>query len=615
MTEHDRGKPVNAIEWTGPTLVDTEPYMNAAWLLRDRIKRMPGKPLIERRGGDGTWTPMTGEEFLAQVEDIAAGFVARGLNQGDAIAIMAPTCYEWTLLDFAALAAGLVVIPIYETSSPEQVRYMMSDADVRLVITKERALAKAVRDVAEQVPLRPDVIVIDDGATYELAHLGASDGKRAERIEEVRRRTAAATLDDVATIVYTSGTTGTPKGVELTHGNISILARNAALDIHEVTMYPGSRLLLFLPLAHVYARFLVFYQLAGEGVFGHTGMDNIVADMQSFKPTYILAVPRVLEKVYNAAEAKAGSSSMSAKIFAAAAETAVEYSRALDTPEGPGKRLRSRHKLFSKLVYSKIRTTLGGAVEFAVSGGGALGTHLGHFFRGIGLTVMEGYGLTESTAPCAVNKPTGSKIGTVGPPLATVSARIADDGEILLRGPSIFRGYHGDPELTAQSFTEDGWFHTGDLGTMDAEGRLHITGRIKDILVTAGKNVYPSRLEDALSHHPLIAQTVVVGDGKPFIGALIALDAEALGGWLANRKLPSMTPEEAAVNPVVRAEIQTQIDEVNASVSRAESIRKFRLLPTAPTLEDGVVTPTLKIKRDAFARAYAEEIDKLYRLS
>lgn len=413
-------------------------------------------------------------------------------------------------------------------------------------------------------------------------------------------------------MVYTSGTTGKPKGVELTHGNFTILAQNGHKWMAEIANHRRSRLLLFLPLAHVYARFLEVFQLTGGGVLAHTpDTKNLLHDLESFRPSYLLAVPRVLEKIYNSAEQSAASG-MKLRTFRWAAKTAIAYSRALDTAEGPSKTLRAQHQMADALVYRKLKDLLGGHCKYVISGGGPLGERLGHFYRGLGVTVLEGYGLTETTAPLAVNTPRLSKIGTVGPPISTVGVKISDTGEILVKGPSVFRGYRNNPEATAEAF-ENGWFKTGDLGSLDRDGYLRITGRAKELLVTAGgKNVSPAALEDSLRAHPLVSQVVVVGDKRPFIAALVTLDAEMLPGWLANHGLPSLTVSEAAQHPDVLQALHRAVERANEAVSRAESIRKITVLDTDFTEANGFLTPSMKVKRQIVMREFASEIDAIY---
>ncbi|TWH30459.1 long-chain acyl-CoA synthetase [Isoptericola variabilis J7] len=429
----------------------------------------------------------------------------------------------------------------------------------------------------------------------------------------VTERRDAVGRDDLATIIYTSGSTGRPKGAELTHGNFAHLALNARLALPDLLGRDGSRTVLFLPLAHVFARLIQVAVVSGDAVLGHLpDVKTLVADLGTFRPTFLLAVPRVFEKVYNSAEQKAASSPLKRRLFAWAADVAGRWSRAVDTGAVPTG-LRLQHALADRLVYRALRAAMGGRVEHAISGGAPLGERLGHFFRGVGVTILEGYGLTETTAPTAVNLPGAVRIGTVGPAFPGTSIRIDDDGEVLLGGPHVFRGYRGAPERTAEALKDDGWFRTGDLGTLDTDGYLRITGRKKEIIVTAGgKNVAPAVLEDGLRAHPLVSQVVVVGDRRPFVAALVTLDAEMLPGWLAAHGLPRLSIEEAREHPQVRAELDRAVEQANEAVSRAEAIRKLHVLDHDFTEANGYLTPSLKVKRALIIRDYAPVIDELY---
>jgi long-chain acyl-CoA synthetase len=458
------------------------------------------------------------------------------------------------------------------------------------------------------VPHLRDVLVLDDGAVEAIVAGGVTTPDT-----EITRRRSLAVLSDVATIIYTSGTTGRPKGVELTHGNFYELTVNAVADLDEVFSEPGARTLLFMPLAHVFARFIEVLCIPAGAVLGHSpSTTTLLEDLGSFRPTFILAVPRVFEKVYNSAEQKAAASGKGS-IFQRAAKTSIVYSRALDTPRGPSPWLRLQHKVADVLVLHRLRNALGGQARWAVSGGAPLGERLGHFYRGLGLNVLEGYGLTETTAPATVNRPgRGTKIGSVGLPLPGSGVRIAADGEIEVTGVQVFRGYHNNDAATAESL-HDGWFRTGDLGSLDDEGYLRITGRKKEIIVTAGgKNVAPAVLEDRLRAHPLISQVVVVGDHRPFIGALVTLDPEGVPGWLAAHGKPEMTLAEAAKDPDVLASLDKAVEKANKAVSRAESVRKYRILDTDLTIANGYLTPKLSIRRNEVLKAFAGEVDALY---
>ncbi|GAB4084856.1 AMP-dependent synthetase/ligase [Myceligenerans cantabricum] len=595
-----------------PAVVNVPEGTSINTILRDRVARAGGETLIERRDTlDGPWIPVTATAFEHEVLAVARGLIARGVGQGDRIGIMSRTRYEWTLLDFAIWAAGAVPVPVYETSSADQVRWICSDAGVRLVFAESAGHDETIGRVRHTLPGLEDVLVIDDGAVADLRDAGSHLPVLAvtERRDAVRR-------DDLATIIYTSGSTGRPKGVEITHGAFAHLTMNAAVAIPEMLAAPGSRTLLFLPLAHVFARFVQVAVVAGNSVLGHApDVKNLVADLGTFRPTYLLAVPRVFEKVFNSAEAKASASPVRRAIFSWAVQVAASFSTALDTPSGPGARLRLSHGIADRLVYSRLRAGLGGRLEWAVSGGAPLGERLGHFFRGVGVTILEGYGLTETTAPTSVNRPAHTKIGTVGPPLPGTSVAIADDGEVLLAGPHLFRGYHHQPQLSAEALV-DGWFRTGDLGTLDEDGFLRITGRKKEIIVTAGgKNVAPAPLEDAVRSHPLVSQVVAVGDQRPFVGALVTLDPEMLPGWCANRGLPHLSVSEARVHPAVLKALDEAVQQANATVSQAESIRKVNVLDFDFTEQNGYLTPSTKVKRGMVIEDLAHLVDELYATS
>ncbi|MBO1750583.1 long-chain fatty acid--CoA ligase [Actinotalea sp. BY-33] len=595
-------------EFHSPPVVEIDPSENLSTLLAGRVQSKPDAPLIEHKATpDGPWQSITAREFDARVVAVAKGLVARGVEPGQSVGIMSRTRYEWTLLDFAIWAAGAVPVPLYETSSAEQVEWILTDADVRLLVVETSELATTVEQVRPKAPHLGDVLVLDDGAVDMLVR----DGQEVAETEITRRR-ALATTADVATIIYTSGTTGRPKGAELTHGNFVSLTRNAVAKLGEKVCPPGSRTLLFMPLAHVFARFIEVLVIPAGAVLGHTpDTKNLLADLGTFQPTFILSVPRVFEKVYNSSEQKAAAGGKRG-IFQRAAKTAIVYSRALDTPGGPGPWLKLQHKVADVLVLSKLRKALGGRAEWAISGGAPLGERLGHFYRGVGLQVLEGYGLTETTAPVSVNLPDATKIGTVGPPLPGLALRVAPDGEILAKGDGVFLGYHNNTEATQAAF-EDGWFRTGDLGSMDEDGFVRITGRKKEIIVTAGgKNVAPAVLEDRLRGHPLVSQVVVVGDEKPFIGALITLDAEALPGWLSTHGLPEMDVATAGENPEVRAALDRAVDRTNQAVSRAESIRRYTVLTTDFTVENDYLTPSMKVKRSLVISDFTAQIEELY---
>ena len=595
-------------EFTSPAVVAPSPAASICTLLADRLARDPDGVLLERQTGlGGTWQPVTVSAFVTEVRAVAKGLVASGVQPGDRVAIMSRTRYEWTLVDFAVWAAGAVGVPVYETSAAEQVRWIASDSGVRLAVVETAAHAAVVAQVRNDLPGLTEVLVLDEGAVGTLVERGADVPD-----DEIDRRSGLARGDDLATVIYTSGTTGRPKGVELTHGNFVELVRNGAVGLGEVVSKPTSRTLLFMPLAHVFARFIQVVCVESGAVLGHApDTRNLMPDLASFRPTFLLAVPRVFEKVYNSAEQKAGAGT-SLRIFRWAAKVAIAYSRALDAPGGPSAALRAQHRAAGALVHRKLRAALGGRAEFAVSGGAPLGERLGHFYRGIGVHVLEGYGLTETAAATAVNRPSLTKIGTVGPPMPGTTLRVDDDGQIWVAGPHVFRGYRHMPKETAEALV-DGWFRTGDIGTLDDDGYLRITGRSKEIIVTAGgKNVAPALLEDRLRGHPLVSQVVVVGDQRPFIGALVTLDAEMLPGWLAMHGLPVMDVTTAARHPQVLEALDRAVERANEAVSRAESIRKIAVLTTDFTEANGYLTPSLKVKRAAVLQDFTDEVDRLY---
>jgi long-chain acyl-CoA synthetase len=593
-------------ESSSPSTVRTEPHDSIPGLLASRLARDPDGIFAERREG-GAWVPVTVAQFASLVTSVAKGLVARGIQPGDRVGIMSRTRYEWTVVDFAIWAAGAVGVPVYETDSAEQVRWIGSDTGFRMLVVETAAHAHVVGQVRGDLPGLLDVLLLDDGAIDTLVSGGAAVAD-----QEIARRSALAGMDDLATVIYTSGTTGRPKGVELTHGNFVSLALNAVDGLSEVCAVPGARTLMFMPLAHVFARFLQVLCVPSGGVLGHApDARHLIADLAGFQPTFLLAVPRVFEKVYNSAEQTAGSGAK-LRIFRWSAKVAIAYSRALDEPSGPSRAVRTQHNLASRLVYAKLRSALGGRCDWAVSGGAPLGERLGHFYRGIGVRVLEGYGLTETTAPTTVNRPGLTKVGTVGPAFPGTSLRVDDDGEIWVKGPHVFRGYRHNPEATAEVLV-DGWFDTGDVGTLDGDGYLRITGRSKELIVTAGgKNVAPAELEDRLRGHPIISQVVVVGDQRPFIGALVTLDAEMLPGWLSNHGLPALDAVAAGQDPRVLDALDRAVARANEAVSRAESIRKIRVLQTDFTEENGYLTPSLKVKRALVLRDFAADVDALY---
>ncbi len=595
-------------EFSVPPLVVVPPETN----ITDLVLRQAAKPsnpaLFSRLGPAGAWQDIQATDFLADVSALAKGLMASGVAAGDRVGIMSRTRYEWSLVDFAIWFAGAVSVPIYETSSPSQVAWNLGDSGAVAAFGE----AAHHEDVIRQA-------VTAEGLAA-LQHVWQLEGQGLDALREAGRdvsdadleaRRATATLDDVATIIYTSGTTGRPKGCELTHGNFVELSDNALAIIGEI-VHENAKTIMFLPLAHVFARFISVLAMAAGTTVAHTpDIKNLLADLQSYEPTFILAVPRVFEKVYNSALTKAEDGGKGA-IFHKAADTAIAFSKARqDGRVGLG--LRLRHTLFDKLVYSKLRAAMGGHVAHAVSGGGPLGERLGHFFQGIGLQVLEGYGLTETTAPISVNTPSLIKIGSVGKPLPGNAVRIAEDGEILAKGVCVMRGYYKREDLTSETFA-DGWFRTGDIGRLDDDGFVWITGRKKEIIVTAGgKNVIPALLEDQIRADALVSQVLVVGDNRPFIGALVTLDQEALPGWLQRHNLPADTSlEDAANNPVVKAAVQDLITAANASVSQAEAIKSFRIVPADFTEASGHLTPSMKVKRAQVMKDFETVIEEMY---
>ncbi|MFT4199863.1 AMP-dependent synthetase/ligase [Gordonia sp. (in: high G+C Gram-positive bacteria)] len=570
----------------------------------DYRAQRPTLPVF-RRYANGAWVNVTAAQFADEVDAVAKGLVASGVKAGDRVALLSSTRYEWTVIDYAIWRAGATTVAIFDTSSPDQVDWILSDSGTSLVILESEANRAAHADVIKGCKDVRETLVIDDGAVAELTKRG-KDVKDAE----LDARHKASSAADAATLIYTSGTTGRPKGVVLTHANFMSEAAGVTASLGSM-MTEGKSTLLFLPLAHVFARVIAVTSLENRVVVGHTSdIPNLVELLGAFSPDFVLSVPRVFEKVYNSAEQKAIDGGKG-KIFAKAAATAIEWSEAQDNG-GAGLGLRLKHGVFDKLVYGKLRAALGGRCEAAVSGGGPLGARLGHFFRGAGVPIFEGYGLTETTAAVTVNKPGAQQVGSVGRPIEGVSVAIAEDGEVLLKGPVVFNGYWKNDQATKDAIV-DGWFHTGDLGALK-DGFLSITGRKKEILVTAGgKNVSPAQLEDKIRANALVSQCLVVGDGQPFIGALITLDPEAVPGWLERNGLPTDTPmSEVAKNPEIRKEIQAAVDSANASVSKAEAIKKFTILDSDFTVENGGLTPTLKLKRNVITEAHKQAIADLY---
>jgi len=586
----------------GPVAPD---HGSAARLLGDRVRLTPDRPILAQRHGD-TWTTFTAAETLARVRGIAKGFVAAGLEPGAHVAILSRTRLEWTLVDFAVWTAGLVSVPVYETSSPDQVRWILSDSESVAIVVEQEEHARRVASIAPDLPSLGQHWTIDGGGLDDLTRLGEDVTD-----DELDARTANVHGHDDATIIYTSGSTGRPKGCVLRHDNFTATVEGASEAMPEVVA-DGASTLLFIPLAHVFARFIAAMSVSAGVLVGHEpDTKDLMRAVSTFKPTFLLAVPRVFEKIYNSAEQKADLGGKG-RIFRAAADTAVAHSEALAAGRVPFL-LGLKFKLFDRLVYAKLRDALGGRVEYAVSGSAPLSPRLSHFFRSIGVLILEGYGLTETTAPATVNRARELRIGTVGRALPGIEVRIADDGEILIRGVDVFDRYWRNDEATEHAFA-DGWFRTGDLGRIDADGVLTVTGRAKELIVTAsGKNVAPAPLEDGIREHPLIGQVVVVGEGKPFVAALVTLDREMLPGWCESRGItPALSGHEAAYDERVLSAVQEAIDAANGRVSRAESVRSFTILDTDLTEASGHLTPKLTIKRSVILKDFAADIDHIY---
>ena len=590
-----------------PSLVDTAANESITDLLLNRVRKTPNIPLFAIEKTPGVLTDVSAKDFHEQVKDLAKGFIAAGIRPGDAVGIMSRTRYEWALVDFALWFAGAVSVPIYETSAPAQIEWVLSDSDAVALIIENSEHQKRFESIKAMVPSVKKVWKLEDDSLVKLV----ADGKDISD-DQLEKARASLNLDSLATIIYTSGTTGKPKGCELLHRGFVDLSKNAMLELPEVVK-EGTATVLFLPLAHVYARFIsILCVHAGIKVGHQPDTTNVAAAMQSFHPDFLLAVPRVFEKVYNSAEQKAEAGGKG-KIFRKAVQVAIDYSRGLDKKGGPSLLLKVEHKLFDILVYKKLRAAMGGKVKYAVSGGAPLGERLGHFFRSIGLIVLEGYGLTETSAPAMIGRATDAKIGKVGRVLPGCAVKIADDGEILLKGSNVLRGYWKNPEATKATMEGD-WFKTGDIGELDDEGFITITGRKKELIVTAGgKNVAPTALEDPLRASPIIGQAVVIGDQRPFVAALLSLDPEMMPVWLANNGQPSdLTLSQAAKNPRVLQELQKAVDEVNSTVSNAEAIKKFEVIDSELSEKSGHLTPSLKIKREAVTRDFAPIIEQIY---
>jgi long-chain acyl-CoA synthetase len=609
-------------EFSIPALAEIPVTANLHKAVFRRAAEQPQAVIVRRpghAGPSGEWADVTASQFRDEVVALAKGLVAAGIEAGDRVALMSHTRYEWTLIDYAIWTAGAITVPVYETSSAEQAEWILSDSGARACFVETAGFGQVIDGFRDRVPALEQVWRIEPGAGASpglpdsldsLTGAGAAVG-----YEVIKERAAAVGASDLATVIYTSGTTGRPKGCELTHQNMLAAVRNAFLGpLADFTATDDRGTLLFLPLAHVFARIIEVGCIEAGIVLGHCGdLNALLPALASFRPTFILAVPRVFEKVFNSAEAKAMTERKGA-IFGRAARTAVAYSRALDSPGRPRFGLRAEHALFDRLVYAKLRAALGGRTEYAISGGAALTEQLCHFFRGAGVTVLQGYGLTETTAATTVNRPDRNKIGTVGQPLPGVGIKVAEDGEILISGAIVFPGYWHNEAATKETLAEDGWFRTGDVGELDDEGFLTVTGRKKDMIVTAGgKNVAPTVLEDRLRSHALISQTVVVGDGKPYIAALITLDAEELKPWKERHGKPADTTiASLRDDPDLLRAVQTAVDDANQAVSRAESIRRFRILEVDFTQENGQLSAKLGIRRSVLHKDFASDIDALY---
>lgn len=598
---------MSATQFDTPAIVAADPQANISDLLLDRVAKTPSLALFAVPEGDG-WRDITAAEFQREVTALAKGFVAAGINPGDRVGFIARTTYEWTLVDFALFFAGAVMVPIYETSSASQVGWILSDSGATAAIAESAEHAARIAESAAEIPLVTKVWTMADG-DLDTLRAGGVDVSDAE----IERRRSLAGASDIATLIYTSGSTGRPKGCVLTHGNFVELSRNSVEALKELVAVPGASTLLFITTAHVFARLISILNVHAGVKTGHQpDTSQLLPALGSFKPTFLLAVPRVFEKVYNSAEQKAESGGKG-KIFRAAAKVAIEHSKLDAAGQKIPLGMKIKFALFDKLVYSTLREAMGGRITHAVSGSAPLGERLGHFFNSLGVVILEGYGLTETTAPATVNLASKSKIGTVGPPLPGVGVRLAADGEIEVRGINVFAEYWKNPTATKDAF-DDGWFKTGDVGTFDADGYLTITGRKKEIIVTAGgKNVAPAVLEDPIRANSIVGDVVVVGDQKPFIAALVTLDPDMLPTWLGNNGLPSdMSLRDAAHNSAVRAEVQRAIDQANLRVSRAESIRKFTILDAPWTEASGHLTPKLSIKRNVIVKDFAGDIEELY---
>lgn len=609
MTENIADKAINDTrivkQFTNPVKEPIDSDINLFDLLDNRAKRDPEGAMIEYKGDDGTWHPYSAQVFRDMVIDLAKGLIGLGVNKGDSVAIVSHTRWEWTALDMAIMSIGALTVPVYETNSASQVSWIFNDSKVTLAIAEDDGQRDKIESVRDEVPTLRNVFVIEAGGLNAIKTYGESvtDAEFWEYKE-------ASHGDDRATIVYTSGSTGTPKGVELTHRNFAFLVLSALQYMPRAGAWPNRRLLLFLPLSHVFARFLEFFSFGGTiSLALSSNMKTMVKDFETFGPTLLLAVPRVYEKVYNAASQRAGTG-FAGKMFMRAAENAREWSKA----EQKGEQLpitgRIAHAFYEQVVYKKIRTIFGPNADFAITGGAPMDSELSHFFNGIGMPVLEGYGMTETCGPVCVSLPEDNRIGTIGMPMCGITAGIAEDGELVVKGPLVCKGYHNNPGVTAQQIT-DGWLHTGDLGDISEDGFISITGRKKDLIITAGgKNVSPGLLEASVMTSPVVNQCLVIGDKKPFVAALVTLDLADANNWLESQGAkPEPDLASLAKNAIVHAKVERAVNAANEGVSRAESIRKFEILPDEFTEANGMLTPSLKTRRAQIVEHYRELID------
>ena len=611
MTENIADKAINDTrivkQFTNPVKEPIDSDINLFDLLDNRAKRDPEGVMIEYKGDDGTWHPYSAQVFRDMVIDLAKGLVGLGVNKGDSVAIVSRTRWEWTALDMAIMSIGALTVPVYETNSASQVSWIFNDSKVTLAIAEDDGQRDKIESVRDEVPTLRNVFVIEAGGLNAIKTYGESvtDAEFWEYKE-------ASHGDDRATIVYTSGSTGTPKGVELTHRNFAFLVLSALQYMPRAGAWPNRRLLLFLPLSHVFARFMEFFSFGGTiSLALSSNMKTMVKDFETFGPTLLLAVPRVYEKVYNAASQRAGTG-FAGKMFMRAAENAREWSKA----EQKGEQLpitgRIAHAFYEQVVYKKIRTIFGPNADFAITGGAPMDSELSHFFNGIGMPVLEGYGMTETCGPVCVSLPEDNRIGTIGMPICGITAGIAEDGELVIKGPLVCKGYHNNPGVTTQQII-DGWLHTGDLGDISEDGFISITGRKKDLIITAGgKNVSPGLLEASVMTSPVVNQCLVIGDKKPFVAALVTLDLADANNWLESQGAkPEPDLASLAKNAIVHAEVERAVNAANEGVSRAESIRKFEILPDEFTEANGMLTPSLKTRRAQIVEHYRELIDNV----